>query len=301
MPVPDGRRTTGPEWAGREHPRFSRERDRMVATGPMPPVPVPVPEAAAAEAGVGVGSSAQAPRRERPRDPVPRTRSPHRKVMMLAALAAGCVVIGAGAALIGDNGNNGGKDPTAPRATASKSQGAPTGGSAQRASAVGAGSAQASSSAPSSTAPAPTSGDPSSAAGSGDGTGDTRSAAQINNAGYAMLPGDPQGALPLLQAAVAKFRAQGDTKSTDYAYSLYNLGWALRLAGRPDDAIPYLQERLQISSYKRGIVEKELATARQQAAGGGATADAKPKPGKKGKGHQHGPDAGGPGGLLGGD
>jgi tetratricopeptide (TPR) repeat protein len=94
---------------------------------------------------------------------------------------------------------------------------------------------------------------------------DGRSPAQLNNAGYAMLPGDPQGALPLLQSAVQKFRASGDRSSIDYAYSLYNLGWALRLAGRPAEAIPLLQERLQISDYKRGIVEKELRTAQQQA------------------------------------
>jgi tetratricopeptide (TPR) repeat protein len=64
---------------------------------------------------------------------------------------------------------------------------------------------------------------------------------------------------------VEKFRAQGDTSSLDYAFALYNYGWALRLAGRPAEAIPYLQERLRISNYKRGIVRKELATAQQQA------------------------------------
>ena len=100
-----------------------------------------------------------------------------------------------------------------------------------------------------------------------------------------MLPGNPQGALPLLTRAVQKFRAQGDTSGSDYAYSLYNLGWALRLAGRPADAIPYLEERLRISNYKRDVVEQELRTA-QQAAGvaptaGGATAQGK---GKKAKG-----------------
>jgi hypothetical protein len=76
-----------------------------------------------------------------------------------------------------------------------------------------------------------------------------------------MLPGNPSGAVPLLQKAVDTFRAQGDRTSIDYVYSLYNLGWALRLAGRPADAIPYLQERLSLSSYKRGIVEQELKTA----------------------------------------
>ena len=73
--------------------------------------------------------------------------------------------------------------------------------------------------------------------------------------------------MPLLQRAVADFRASGDRKSIDYAYALYNLGWALRLAGRPAEAVPYLEERLRITDYKRAIVESELRTARQAAGG----------------------------------
>jgi serine/threonine-protein kinase len=91
-------------------------------------------------------------------------------------------------------------------------------------------------------------------------------AAALNNAGYAKLPGDPAGALPLLQQARAAFQARGDSSSLDYAYNLYNLAWALRLSGRPAEAIPLLQERLRISSYKRGVVQRELQTA-QRAAG----------------------------------
>ena len=75
-------------------------------------------------------------------------------------------------------------------------------------------------------------------------------------------------------------------------------GWALRLAGRPADAIPYLQERLSISDYKRGIVEKELATA-QAAAGQPPTASGAKVPGQ---GHGHGKHAkatAGPGGFSG--
>jgi serine/threonine-protein kinase len=81
------------------------------------------------------------------------------------------------------------------------------------------------------------------------------------------------------------FRSQGDRSSTDYAYSLYNLGWALRLGGHPADAIPYLQERLAISNYKRGIVEQELRTA-QQAAGLPAAGPGKKKPKHGGGGQQ---------------
>jgi eukaryotic-like serine/threonine-protein kinase len=58
---------------------------------------------------------------------------------------------------------------------------------------------------------------------------------------------------------------QGRTGQIDYAYALYNLGNALRLSGRPADAIPYLEERLKISNYKRGVVKQELKTARRLA------------------------------------
>jgi serine/threonine-protein kinase len=183
--------------------------------------------------------AAGAVRRPPPPDPVPRQRSPHYRAYLLAGLTAVCLVVGAGAALISDDGNNGGRDVTAPRAVSSKPQGSPP-------SRQSTATTQAPAAAPD----------------------DGRSAAAINNAGYAMLPGDPQGALPLLARAVEKFRAAGDTRSLDYAFSLYNYGWALRLAGRPAEAIPLLQERLQISKYKRGIVRKELKTAQQAAAGG---------------------------------
>lgn len=271
MPPVTARRRNGPEWADGEHPRFARERAPE-------PVAVPVPAAAGAEA-----------RREPPPEPVARERHPHRKAFMLLGLIATCLVVGAGAALIGDNGNNGG-GTKAPKATASKSQGAPTGGGeAQRADAST--GAAPTTEQPQATASTPAAGAPSTAtpAASAD---DGRSAAEVNNAGYAMLPGDPQGAIPLLSSAVQKFRAQGDTKSLDYAFSLYNYGWALRLAGRPAEAVPFLQERLQISDYKRGIVQQELRTA-QEAAGLATTSSAGKGKGKGGKKDKHGGDAGG--------
>jgi eukaryotic-like serine/threonine-protein kinase len=63
------------------------------------------------------------------------------------------------------------------------------------------------------------------------------------------------------------------------AYALFDLGHALRLAGRPSEAIPVLQQRLQ-NPDQRGVVQHELELA-QAAANGGA------EPGKghgKGKG-----------------
>jgi serine/threonine-protein kinase len=88
----------------------------------------------------------------------------------------------------------------------------------------------------------------------------------LNNQGFALIQqGQATAAIPSLQRSVDAFRAQGRTGQIDYAYALYNLGNALRLSGRPADAIPYLEERLRISSYKRGVVKQELKTARRLA------------------------------------
>ena len=274
--VMPARRTGGPEWSARERPRFAR--------GTRSDAPAPAPAAPAAPAA--------APRRREPLpDPVARPRHPHRNAFMLLAVAALCVVVGAGTALISDNGNNGGKPTAGPKATASKSQGEPTGGVERAATPQadsGTGSAATAGPAATTTTPAPA---PAPAA--QDQGDDSRSAAEVNNDGYAMLPDDPQGALPLLQKAVETFRAQGDTSSLDYAFALYNLGWALDLAGRPAEAIPYLQERLKISDYKRGIVENELKAARKAAGtapSASTAADAGDAAGNgKGRGRGHGP------------
>jgi serine/threonine protein kinase len=236
-----------------EQPRFRRESDTASARDAQGPLASPG------------AASAEAVRREPPPDPVARPRSRHYRAFLLAGLTATCLVVGAGAALISDEGNNGGRDATAPRAVSSKPQ-----GSTPSTQSAGSSSSATAAKTP---APAPEAGTgASSSTPSGTATtqapADGRSATAINNAGYAMLPADPQGALPLLARAVEKFRAAGDTRSLDYAFSLYNYGWALRLAGRPAEAIPLLEERLQISKYKRGIVRQELKTA-QQAAGGG--------------------------------
>jgi hypothetical protein len=88
----------------------------------------------------------------------------------------------------------------------------------------------------------------------------------LNNQGFASIQqGNPADAVAPLQRAVSAFRAQQRTGEIDYAYALYNLGNALRLTGHPADAIPYLQERLKISNYKRGVVKKELKAAQAQA------------------------------------
>jgi eukaryotic-like serine/threonine-protein kinase len=88
----------------------------------------------------------------------------------------------------------------------------------------------------------------------------------LNNAGFSLIQqGKPSDAVAPLQRAVDAFRTQQRTSELDYAYALYNLGNALRLSGRAAQAIPYLEERLRISNFKRGIVKKELQTARKLA------------------------------------
>ena len=76
----------------------------------------------------------------------------------------------------------------------------------------------------------------------------------------------------MLRRAVDSF-PEG-TGDLTYAYALYNLGQALRLAGRPEEAIPILEQRLEIPNQVP-TVRRELAAARAEAAGG--------KKAKKGK------------------
>jgi eukaryotic-like serine/threonine-protein kinase len=87
--------------------------------------------------------------------------------------------------------------------------------------------------------------------------------------------GNYAGAIAVLQQAV-----QGCPVSTTdpCAYALFDLGHALRLAGRPSEAIPILQQRLQ-NPDQRGAVQQELALA--EAAANGGT----PAPPGKAKGH----------------
>jgi eukaryotic-like serine/threonine-protein kinase len=89
------------------------------------------------------------------------------------------------------------------------------------------------------------------------------SPAQLNDQGFALMnAGDYGRAVPLLKRAVAGF-PDGSTDLT-LAYALYNLGRSLRLAGRPDEAIPVLERRLQFKN-QRGAVKKELKAARREA------------------------------------
>jgi serine/threonine-protein kinase len=89
------------------------------------------------------------------------------------------------------------------------------------------------------------------------------SAASLNARGFALMnQGRYEEAIPPLQRAVDSF----DEGSQDltYAYALFNLGRSLRLAGRPGEAIPILERRLQIPNQQK-VVKQELKQAQKAA------------------------------------
>jgi len=77
-----------------------------------------------------------------------------------------------------------------------------------------------------------------------------------------MNQGRYDAAIPVLQRAVEAFPS--GTRDLQYAYALYNLGRSLRLAGRPAEAVPILERRLEIPN-QRGTVKRELKAARRDA------------------------------------
>jgi eukaryotic-like serine/threonine-protein kinase len=104
--------------------------------------------------------------------------------------------------------------------------------------------------------------------------------AALNDRGYDLIQaGDYDGAIPVLQQAVDSY-PEGTT-DLEYAYALFNLGNALRLAGRPEEAIPILEQRLEIPN-QTGEVQRELDLARADA-GLVAPGGKPPKPPKEPK------------------
>ena len=69
-------------------------------------------------------------------------------------------------------------------------------------------------------------------------------------------------AIPVLRRAVASFPQE--TTDLNFAYALFNLGHALRMAGQPEAAIPILEQRLQIPDQTE-TVQAELDAARAAA------------------------------------
>ena len=65
----------------------------------------------------------------------------------------------------------------------------------------------------------------------------------------------------MLQQAVKSFPP--GTSDVNYAYALFNLGKSLRLAGRYDEAVKVLEQRLKIPNQTE-TVQRELDLAKQQ-------------------------------------
>src|SRR5215217_4164711 len=87
--------------------------------------------------------------------------------------------------------------------------------------------------------------------------------AALNNEGFSLMnAGNYDAAIPKLQEAVGSFPP--GTNDLNYAYALFNLGRSLRLAGRPGEAIPILEQRLRIPN-QTDTVQRELDLAKQQA------------------------------------
>jgi eukaryotic-like serine/threonine-protein kinase len=87
--------------------------------------------------------------------------------------------------------------------------------------------------------------------------------ASLNEQGFELIQaGEYEAAVPVLEEAVSAF-PEG-SEDIDYAYALFNLGNALRLSGRPEEAIPVLERRLAIPN-QTPTVEEELEAARAEA------------------------------------
>jgi serine/threonine-protein kinase len=103
--------------------------------------------------------------------------------------------------------------------------------------------------------------------GATSGAGDPATGIALNEEGFALIQaGEYEAAVPVLEESVASFPA--GSEQLDYAYALFNLGDALRRSGRPADAIPVLEQRLQIPDQTE-VVERELAAAKQEAEAAG--------------------------------
>ncbi len=200
----------------------------------------------------------------------------------LAGLAALALLLGLGGVLLA----SGGGDDSSRSAASTPSSTPSSSTTKKRTTSSSSGSTPAP--APSTPATSSSAATPSTPAPASGGGGKSRSAlvAQMNRA-FAATDGNPAAQVAPLQEAVSGLCT--DEGDINCAYALYNLGRALRLSGRPAEAVPLLQRRLSISDYKTGVVKAELAAAQQAAngapaasSGGGSAKGAKAK--DKGKG-----------------
>jgi eukaryotic-like serine/threonine-protein kinase len=93
--------------------------------------------------------------------------------------------------------------------------------------------------------------------------------AQLNTEGKQLIDaGNYAAAIPVLERALRAFPTGTTAASNlEFAFTLYNLGHALRAGGRPADAVPVLEERLE-NPNQSSTVQTELDAARQAAGQG---------------------------------
>jgi tetratricopeptide (TPR) repeat protein len=119
--------------------------------------------------------------------------------------------------------------------------------------------------APSTTAPVEPPAEEQPSAGSGEEAPDAARARRLNDEGYALSQaGQDEQAVPVLQRALAAW-PEGSEGEIEYAFTLFNLAHSLRVTGNPEDAIPLLERRLDVSDNQRGAVRRELRLAREEA------------------------------------
>jgi hypothetical protein len=92
---------------------------------------------------------------------------------------------------------------------------------------------------------------------------------------YAEAIGDFRAALAATGQTSARCGVPGSEACLTYAYALYDLGRALRLAGKPGVAVPVLTKRLRIDNQRR-TVKHELELAKREHGTGGVAAPPTP-------------------------
>ena len=230
---------------------FVDRLEQALREDPGPPTEA-FPAAQAQEAATDTEEFA-APPPPRPAAPTAETtsRGPRRALLALAAVALAAGVALAIVLAVGDDGGSGGE-----RTRAANDQGRDQPAAANEDKPAAAEEEPA----PEEEAPAPEE-EPAADSEPTAATGDDPAA--LNDQGFQLIQeGDYDAAIPILQQAVDSY-PEGSQDMT-YAYALFNLGNALRLAGRPDEAIPILEQRLQIPDQTE-TVQQELDLAREEA------------------------------------
>jgi tetratricopeptide (TPR) repeat protein len=249
------------------------EEPPTAPTRAVPPTRTAPMAGAAAAGGAAAGSRGAAParaatRRPPPTGPVrpsgagaPRKRPAGAIAVALALLAVAAAVVLV--AVLSSGGDGGGEQPQADRG-AERQQ---AGGGEPRQERQQQERQQQSEEPPAEATPAPAPEEETEPAPEEETTGfDPDRGAALNNEAFSMMQGgDYAGAVPILQEAVSLW--PDDSQDINYAYALFNLGRALNRSGNPEEAIPYLEKRLEWND-QRDTVRAELEDAQRRAGGG---------------------------------